>query len=44
MVLVWQFGPVVLLSTLAACLGGWLFPRKFPEFLKGGTHAARSPS
>lgn len=42
MVLVWQFGPVVLLSTLAACLGGRLFPRRLPESLKGDTHFRRS--
>ena len=37
MMLVWQFGPVLLLSVVAACLGGRLFPRTIPEFLKRGT-------
>lgn len=36
MMLVWQFGPVVLLSAMAACLGDKLLPRKIPEFLKRG--------
>lgn len=35
MVLVWQFGPVILLSTLAACLGSRIFPPKFREFPSG---------
>lgn len=34
MMLVWQFGPVALLSAMAACFGEWLFPRKTPEFLR----------
>lgn len=44
MVLVWQFGPVLLLSTLMACLGERIFPPKFRKLLGGDSHSGRSAS
>lgn len=33
MILVWQFGPVVLLALFASCFGRRMFPHKVPDFL-----------